>query len=188
MNTPPRDFVSVDMRGLKAALQTRAHESRRSVSDLVRTAVVEWLGTAHLAPSNVHPDTDDEAATLKVSIRLHRSDVDLLATRAKAAGVSRAALIGGLLSDVPAMTQPTARPAEVLSALVCSNAQVATLGKHVARLCLLLEHRDGLAARQYRLQLTGMLDEVRQHLRLTAEALELLRDRRGVGPIRAARP
>lgn len=184
MNTSPRDFVSVDMRGLKAALQTRARESRRSVSDLVRTAVAEWLGTAHLAPSDTNPDTDDEPATLKVSIRLHRTEVELLAARAKDAGVSRGALIGGLLTDVPALTQSTARPADVLSALVCSNAQVAALGKHVFRLCLLLEHGDGLAARQYRNQLIGLVDEVRLHLRLTAEAMELLRGRRGGAPIR----
>ncbi len=79
MNTPPRDFVSVDMRGLKAALQTRSRESHRSVSDLVRTAVAEWLGAAQLAPSDASSDANDEPATLKVSIRLPRTDVELLA-------------------------------------------------------------------------------------------------------------
>ncbi|MBL0726100.1 hypothetical protein [Piscinibacter sp. HJYY11] len=188
MHTPPRDFVSVDMRGLKAALQTRSRESGRSVSDLVRTAVAGWLGAAHLAPSDTIPDASDGHATLKVSIRLHRTDVELLAARAKDAGVSRGALIRGLLTEVPAMTQSMARPADVLSALVCSNAQVAALGKHVSRLCLLLEHGDGLAARQYRMQLTGLVDELRQHLRLTTEALELLRGRRGGAPTRTRSP
>jgi hypothetical protein len=189
MNTPPRDFVSVDLRGLKAALQMRARESRRSVSDLVRTAVSEWLGAASTAASDKISETGDEPAPLKVSIRLHHPEVELLAARAKDAGVSRGALIGGLLSEVPALTQSMARPADVLAALVCSNAQVAALGKHVARLCLLLEHGDGLAARQYRKQMAGMVDEVRQHLRLTTEALDLLRGRRVAGaPLRTRPP
>ena len=38
MNTPSHDFVTVDMRGLKAALVARAQADRVSVSVLMRRA------------------------------------------------------------------------------------------------------------------------------------------------------
>ena len=44
MNTSTYDFVSVEMRGLKAALVARAQAQRVSVSELVRSAVARDLG------------------------------------------------------------------------------------------------------------------------------------------------
>jgi hypothetical protein len=44
MNTVPHDFVTVDMRGLKAALVARARRERVSVSVLVRKALARDLG------------------------------------------------------------------------------------------------------------------------------------------------
>ncbi len=44
MNTPTHDFVTVEMRGLKAALVDRAQAQRVSVSELVRGAVARDLG------------------------------------------------------------------------------------------------------------------------------------------------
>lgn len=44
MNTPTHDFVTVEMRGLKAGLVARAQAQRVSVSELVRGAVARDLG------------------------------------------------------------------------------------------------------------------------------------------------
>ena len=44
MNTPTHEFVTVDMRGLKAALVARAQAERVSVSVVVRRAVERELG------------------------------------------------------------------------------------------------------------------------------------------------
>lgn len=178
MNTTPRDFVTVDMRGLKAPLEARSRETRRSVSDLVRESVSEWLEKAPTALASSAPATAADAPDVKLSIRLPNAEAQLLAWRARQAGVSRGALIGGLLSDVPVMSQGSPRPAELLSALVTSNSHVSTLSRQVAQLCLLLERGEGRAAREYRLQLAGLVDEARKHLRLTAETLDLLRPRR----------
>ena len=49
MNPPSHDFVTVDMRGLKAALVARAQAERVSVSVLVRGAVARQLGLAMAA-------------------------------------------------------------------------------------------------------------------------------------------
>ena len=44
MNNPTHDFVTVDMRGLKATLVARAQAERVSVSLVVRRAVERELG------------------------------------------------------------------------------------------------------------------------------------------------
>ena len=49
MNTPSHDFVTVEMRGLKAALVARAQSERVSVSALVRAAVARDLELADVA-------------------------------------------------------------------------------------------------------------------------------------------
>jgi hypothetical protein len=189
MKSHPRDFVTVDMRGLKAALEARAIESGRSVSDLVRTAVGIWLGEAPCTPSHrLDQVASSVPSTVKLTIRFSGAAAAMLDARAQEAGVSRGALIGGLLSEVPVMVQASVRPADVVSALIASNAQVSTLARQVAQLCIVLERGDGQAARAYRMKLAGMVEEVRAHLRLTAQALDVLRPRRGnalerIGPI-----
>jgi hypothetical protein len=50
MNPTAHDFVTVDMRGLKAALVARAQAQRTSVSALVRMAVARELGVPEVAP------------------------------------------------------------------------------------------------------------------------------------------
>lgn len=50
MNTRHPDFVTVDMRGLKAGLVSCAQARRESVSVLVRRAVARELGQSESAP------------------------------------------------------------------------------------------------------------------------------------------
>ena len=50
MNTRHPDFITVDMRGLKAALVSCAHSRRESVSVLVRRAVARELGQSESVP------------------------------------------------------------------------------------------------------------------------------------------
>ncbi len=80
MNTPSHDFVTVDMRGLKAALVTRAQAQRVSVSVLVRAAVERELG---LVDSSDEPETGKRAAAalgsiVKLSIRLTSGEAEQL--------------------------------------------------------------------------------------------------------------
>jgi hypothetical protein len=73
MNTPSHDFVTVDMRGLKAALVARAYAQRVSVSMLVRGAVARDLGLADVAESDqtaAPAGTASRATRVKLSIRM----------------------------------------------------------------------------------------------------------------------
>ena len=62
MNTSTYDFVSVEMRGLKAALVARAQAQRVSVSELVRSAVAP--GGHPKCSTDGHPNCPTLAAVI----------------------------------------------------------------------------------------------------------------------------
>jgi len=126
MNTLSRDFVTVDMRGLKAALVARAQADRVSVSVLVRGAMARDLGMA--AGGKPHPvDTAvpiaSHATSVKLSIRMTRDEARRLAAGARAAGLSRGAYLAGLIANVPVLSAGGGR-AEHIATLVASNAEL----------------------------------------------------------------
>ncbi len=103
MNTTAHDFVTVDMRGLRAALVARAHAERLSVSVLVRGAVARDLGVpVEGEPGRVDSSTlgHSSATSVKLSIRMTNEEARQLAARARASGLSRGAYLAGLISNV----------------------------------------------------------------------------------------
>jgi len=177
MNTSPHEFVTVDMRGLKAALVARAQAERVSVSVVVRRAVECELGrvdAAHESGSTGRPAAP-AGPTVKLSIRLASAEADLLDAGARRAGLSRGAFLAGLVSSIPSLTGALSNRADYLAALTASSAELATLGRNVHQLAMLLRRGDVPAALEYRWKLEALGDEVRSHLRLAARALAELR-------------
>jgi len=181
MNSTAHDFVTVDMRGLKAALVARARAERVSVSVLVRGAVVRDLGLG------VECETQFEcvpgrgaasAARVKLSIRMTAEEAQQLAASARAAGLSRGAYLSGLVAGVPVLAAGIGR-AEHIAALISSSAEVATLSRNINRLTALLRQADVEPARQYREMLDTLVTDVRHHLELAARALADLQPRDG---------
>ena len=119
MNTHNPDFVTVDMRGLKAALVAHAQARRESVSVLVRRAVARELGLAESLPQLITGSENIGASRLsqvKLSIRLTTAEAMQLAAGSRAAGLSRGAYLAGLVAGIPALTTGANRT-ELLSAL-----------------------------------------------------------------------
>ena len=82
MNTTAHDFVTVDMRGLKAALVSRAQAERVSVSVLVRAAVARDLGVAadgEASPMDEPAGRPSSATSVKLSIRMTADEARQLA-------------------------------------------------------------------------------------------------------------
>jgi len=101
MNTHSHDFVTVDMRGLKAALVARAQSQRVSVSVLVRGALIRELGVTESPETHRLVDAPVAAsasATVKLSIRFTQAEAAQLAAGASAAGLSRGAYLAGLIN------------------------------------------------------------------------------------------
>jgi glutathione S-transferase len=180
MNTPSHDFVTVEMRGLKAALVARAQAQRVSVSVLVRAAVERELGF-------VDPSAASEVATraaasagpiVKLSIRLTRGEAEQLDAGARRAGLSRGAFLAGLLANVPSLTGDSASHVDCLVALTSSSAELSTLSRNIYRLTALLRQGEVGPAQQYRRLLDTLGDDVRAHLSLAASVLADLRPAR----------
>lgn len=180
MNTSPHDFVTVDMRGLKAALVACAAQRRASVSAVVRAAVGRELGLegeGGSEPLNAGSGVAEGGAWTKLSIRMSRSEADRLDAGARAAGLSRGAYLAALVDRVPVLLAG-GRP-EHIAALTASCAELSTLSRNVHQLTSLLRAGDVEQALVYRDMLDCLSDDVRRHLRQAAQALADLRPGRG---------
>lgn len=174
MGNASHDFVSVDMRGLKAALVARARMRRVSVSSIVRSAVERELGAvAGSAPSS--PESDPIASsTIKLSIRMSAAEAMQLVDGAREAGISRGAYIAALVAGGAVLS----RRADHLGALTASGAELATLSRNIGHLTALLRQGSVRAAQQYLAMLDSLTTEVRRHLNVAADALADLRPAR----------
>ena len=183
MKSTSPDFVTVDMRGLKAALVARAQAERMSVSVLVRGAVARDLGlAAEEGGRRVGAPGSGllSAATVKLSIRMTTEEARQLAEGAQAAGLSRGAYLAGLLSNVPVLLASGGR-AEHISQLIASSAELSTLSRNIHRLSALLRQANLEPARAYREMLDTLAGDVRHHLELAARVLAELQPQRRIG-------
>ncbi len=178
MNTPSHDFVTVDMRGLKAALAACAQAQRVSVSVLVRRAVARELGLATAAADQhaTSPGATSTAASVKLSIRMTPDEASLLAAGARAAGQSRGAYLSGLIANVPVLTSGASRT-DHIATLVASSAELSTLSRNIHHLTSLLREGNVRPALGCRDMLDTLAGDVRRHLMLAASVLADLRPR-----------
>jgi len=180
MNTPTHDFVTVEMRGLKAALVARAQSQRVSVSELVRCAVARDLGLSVVegGPQSVEvPHGLGHAASVKLSIRMTAEEAAQLAAGARAAGLSRGAYLAGLVAHVPVLAGGASR-VEHIAVLSESTAELATLSRNLYLLSTQLRRGEDESTRPQRLMLDTLARDVRQHLDLASSALADLQPRR----------
>ena len=180
MNTSTYDFVSVEMRGLKAALVARAQAQRVSVSELVRSAVARDLGLLVVngeTQSEEVPQGAEHTAYVKLSIRMTAEEAAQLAAVARAAGLSRGAYLTGLVARVPVLTGGASR-VENIVALSESTAELATLSRNLHLLSTLLRRGEDESSRPLRLALDYLAHDVHQHLDLASIALADLQPRR----------
>ena len=173
-----RDRISVDLRGLRAALFEQARARGVSPSDLVRAALTTALDqaepsiTERSAPGTVESSED----RVRLSLRMNRSEALATIAAARVAGLSPGAFVAGLIAGVPVLTSGTAR-AEHLASLIASSAELSTLCRNLHRLTSLLRQGSVRAAQEYRDMLDTVADDVREHLTLASGVLAELRPR-----------
>jgi hypothetical protein len=182
-----RDRISVDLRGLKAALFEQARVRGVSPSGLVRDALADALGRSDsldLNPLAKTPAVPTEGR-VRLSLRLSRDEALVILAAARHAGLSPGAFVAGLVAGVPALTNGASR-ADYLAALIASNAELSTLSRNIHRLTALLRQANVEPARQYREMLDTLAGDVRSHLTLASRILADLRPR--IGAYHAIRP
>ena len=178
-----RNRISVDLRGLKAALFEKARGRGVSPSDLVRAALADALDQTE--PSITDHSANDTAVStehrVRLSLRMTRRDALAAMTAARAAGLSPGAYVASLVAGVPVLTSGATR-SDHLAALIASSAELSTLSRNLHRLTSLLRQGAVRAAQEYREMLDTVADDVRDHLTLASTALADLRPRHGRAP------
>ncbi|CAM3718965.1 hypothetical protein [Roseateles saccharophilus] len=168
MNVSPPDFVTVDMRGLKAALVDFAKAKRTSVSVVVRDAVARELGdVAGHAAGQPHAPGPGPCSDrwVKLSIRVTQAEAERIDAGAGAARLSRGAYLVGLANGVPVLTSGGSR-AEMIMSLVASCAELSTLSRNVHQFMALPQEGNVQRALEYRGTLDSLAGDVRKHLML----------------------
>ena len=167
-----REVLTVDLRGMRAALLERARVRGVSASVILREALVNsGLGSAAPPDTAGAPFNEEPLeARVRVSLRLSLSHAQALASAASAAGRSLGGYVVDLMrspSDVMSADERRASTA----ALVRSNAELATLSRNVAHLSELLGHGQARAAQEYRETLERLNADVQAHLTNAAKVL-----------------
>jgi hypothetical protein len=167
-----RDRISVDLRGLKAALFARAEAQGVSPSSFVRTALVDALGQAREpgADQGPPPCLRGEGNRARLTLRMSRDHAHATLRAARRAGLSAGDYVAGLVSNVPVLSAGDTRVG-CIRALTASSAELATLSRNIHRLTVLLRQADVEAARPYRDTLATLAVDVRRHLELAAGVL-----------------
>jgi hypothetical protein len=167
-----REFFTVDLRGLRAALSRRAVQSCCTESDVLRSALAMALndGTSDSPNLPVTVDAFASKSQVKLSVRIACPAVMRLDRQARAAGLSRGAYLTGLIDGAPAVVAATDRRAG-FAALSASAAELALLSRDINHLTHLLRSGESRAAQAYRERLETLDSDVRQHLDRSAAAL-----------------
>lgn len=171
MSATPREFFTVDLRGLRAALSRRATEAGITESDVLRSALAVALGDGRGDTLN-SPATGDASASqpqVKLSVRITCPAAERLDRKARAAGLSRGAYLTGLIDGAPAVVAATDRRAG-FAALSASAAELALLSRDIHHLTHLLRCGEFGPAQAYRERLETLDADVRHHLDRSAAA------------------
>jgi hypothetical protein len=182
MRAAAREFFTVDLRGLRAALAARAASQEVTESDVLRSALAATLGSDAYSAAFAQRSQDDDVqigGSIKLSVRLSRPVAHRLDYRARAAGLSRAAYLSRLIDGAPPVIASVDRAAAT-AALSASTTELALLSRDINHFTQLLRRGAGEAARQYRERLDNLDADVRAHLDKAAFTLAELSSLRGV--------
>ena len=188
MTHPPRERVTIDLRGIGPRLHAHAAAHGKTTAAMVRAAVVAVLdaegGSAD--PNCVAEPID--ARVGKVTLRLDAVHAAWLVDRARSADVSQGAYVMALLDGQP----PSPRSADhgvAVAALANSTHEVAAMSADIHGFLRLMRNAKGdEAAEKYRADLMSLAVDMRAHLevasRLMTELTSQQRMRLGRGPRR----
>ena len=168
-----REYFTVDLRGLRAALAARAAERRMTEADVLRSALAVALDadpSVAITQKTGFADGQPPTPQVKLSVRLTRPASQRLDRQARAAGLSRGAYLTRLIDGAPPVTASADRKAAA-AALSQSSAELAVLSRDINHLTQLLRRGAMDAALQYRERLDHVDGDVRSHLDKVATVL-----------------
>ena len=178
----PREYFTVDLRGLRPTLRARAARDGVTESDVLRSALAVVLGDPGVplrSPGVASAASSRTAPHVKLSVRVSAPAARRLDLNGRAAGLSRGAYLMRLIDGAPPVI-PLAERAAGFAALNASASEVALLSRDINHLAHLLRMGSVRAAREYQGRLETLDGDVRKHLALSAAVIaELMADRKG---------
>lgn len=191
MSSLSREFFTVDLRGLRAGLKSRAASLGLTESLVVRSILAAALGVERSDSSgpSAGPMTTPQ---IKLSVRLPRTAASRLDRNARAAGLSRGIYPTRLIDGAPSVVASSDRAA-MFNALNASSNELALLSRDLNHLTRLLRQGSSQAAREYTARHDSVDRIVQAHLALAAPILSELSSMRlaakqGVAGQRVANP
>jgi hypothetical protein len=173
MAAAAREHFTVDLRGLRCALATRAARDAVTESDVLRGALATALGTSR----DVDPGGPNSAAAgrpgachVKLSVRLVQPAARRLDLDARAAGLSRGAYLARLVRGASPIASSADRVA-MCAALNKSSEELAVMSRDINHLTSLLRQGEIEAARSYTARHERLDRDVRAHLALAGAVL-----------------
>lgn len=159
-----RDRLTVDLKGLKAALQGRAAARGVPVSVLVRDVLArEASAVGAAAPVPAPRAARGKRDRVRLSLRLAVLDAHLLLRLARGAGLPLGEFVMAQLQSQGRVTSAAERTARV-AALTRSTAQLAGMRRDLAQLTAALKRSDLPAAAPIRTSLATLEQGIRAHL------------------------
>jgi hypothetical protein len=172
-----RDRLTIDLHGMKAALQAQARARGLPVSVFVREALERHVGTVRLWADVVDADVRT-ARRVRLSMRLRDDEARDLLHSARKAGRPLGAYVVDLTRTGQAPETAEERTRAV-AALTRSNAELSALCRHIAHLTALLSQGTVRAAKEYRQTLETLDADVRAHLAVASRVQAGKSDRPG---------
>ena len=180
----PRERVTIDLRGLGAAVQLRAAAERTAVAAIARRAISAMLDASapqaelFSAVAAAAPRVPPDRLPVKVTVRMSATHALTLATRAHSADVSQGVYVAGLLDNAPPPPQPPDHRAAV-GALLSSTDQLAVLSADLNVFMRLLGRGNPAALEPYRASVMSLKRDVLGHLAAASRLTSELKPRRG---------
>jgi hypothetical protein len=166
--------VTIDLRGLGAALKAHARARHLTVSDAARLALVAMLKTS-ASESEGHVGGESDVAndgTVKLTIRLRRDVATRLTARARACRLSHGTYLTTLIDEAPAP------PLAVVTALGTSTEQLAVVSADLNELIRTIRRDATSSGCLIDDWLRPLVDEVRRHVGLASRLTSELRPAR----------
>ena len=182
MDLAARDFASVDLRGLGAALRAHAKARGTTVSAVIRQAIATEL-EMHAPGLDEHGVTDgEEDKIVKLTIRLEAGAAARMSTAARSRGLSRGAYLASLVDNAPAP------PIGITTELGRSTEQLAIVSGDMNELIRTLGRGGVLSGPLLDDWVRPLLDDVRRHVGIASRLVAELRPARALPGQRAVRP
>jgi hypothetical protein len=176
MGKPQRDRVTIDLRGLREPLQTRALMNQITPAALVRQAVL-----AYLAPKSGDQKSDPkplkyvrEKEVVKVTLRLPAGHAALMNYQARIANVSKSIYEAALIEGAP----PPRNHAQTVAALQASTNRLAVISTDLSAYLRILHMVKPGASQEldrYQAGIDTLNKDIGRHLNTAAELVAELR-------------